>query len=173
MINCPLLLHKNTPSSARTKTFSFRCMQCIIQDGCAGRFGQFYGLLWSWPYLSLTFGSVTWAGICKMQTLKFPWWQPVKPIRERAVWYLCLELSQNCCSLDRSQQCTLRMECICGWIRACTWISLDVVMLTCCLSFAVVCILPLNENVTGMYFVSWIFSDMWTHAILAGPCEMY
>lgn len=78
----PLLLHRDAWSSARTKAISFNYIWSTIQDSCfATRFGQFYGLFWRCLYLSLTFDNAIGARVFKMQTLKFPWRQPMKPIR--------------------------------------------------------------------------------------------
>lgn len=169
----PLLLHKNAWSSARTKTISFNYIWCTVRDSCcATRFGQFYGLFWRRLYLSLTFDNAIGARVFKMQTLKFPWGRPMKPIRTGWLIFLPWAVSKLVFVRQISAVHTL-MECIYWWIRACTWISLDAAVLTRRLSFAAVCILLLNENMTWMCFVSfWIFTDMWTHADFACPWEM-
>lgn len=42
---------------------------------------NFYGLFWRRLYFSLTFDNAIGARVFKMQTLKFPWRRPMKPIR--------------------------------------------------------------------------------------------
>lgn len=169
----PPLLCKNAWSSARTKTISFNYIwRTVHVNCCATRFEQFYGLFWRRLYLSLTFDNAIGARIFKMQTLKFPWRQSMKPIKMGWLILLPWAVSKLAFIRQISAVHTL-MECIYWWRRACTWISLDAAVLTCRLSFAAVCILLLNENMTWMCFVSfWIFTDMWTHAVLACPWEM-
>lgn len=72
---------------------------------CSGQlWSQMWTILWSFVemYFSLSFDNVIGAGICKMQTLKYPWWQPVQPFPERPNWFFCLVLSQSWHSSDRS-----------------------------------------------------------------------